>query len=73
MACDRRATSVQLYTSNARNGMKFYPYTWLPFIGLYTEDGRVLRGIESQGRTGPVTIPAPVVAVPSVCCGQLGI
>lgn len=73
MACPGRETSCQLYTSSSRTGLKFYPYTYIPFVGLYTEDGRVLRGSEGEATRRPTPIPAPTVAVPQVCCGQLGI
>lgn len=73
MACPGRETVAHLYTSNARNGLKFLPYTYIPFVGLYTEDGLVLRGTEGQANRSPTPIPAPAVNVPSVCCGQLGI
>lgn len=73
MACEPRQTSVQLYTSSARNGLKFYPYTYVPFKGLYTEDGLLLRGSQGSATRRPTPIPAPLVNVPSACCGQLGI
>lgn len=73
MACDGRATSVNLWTSSARNGLKFFPYTYIPFKGLYTEDGRLLRGTEGSATRRPTPIPAVVVAVPSACCGQMGV
>lgn len=73
MACEGRATSCNLWTSSARNGLKFFPYTYIPFHGLYTEDGRILRGTQSQASRRPTPIPAPTTAVPAVCCGQLGI
>lgn len=73
MACRGRAQNCQLYTSNYRTGQKFYPYTYIPFVGLYTEDGYVLQGTESQATRRPTPIPAPAVSVPQVCCGQLGI
>lgn len=73
MACPGRETVSRLWTSSARNGLKFFAYTYIPFVGLYTEDGRVLRGSEGQANRRPTPIPAPTVNVPQVCCGQLGI
>lgn len=72
MAYGARQTSCQLFTSTARNGLKFFPYTYIPFVGLYTEDGRVLRGSEGQANRRPTPIPAPAVGVPQACCGVLG-
>lgn len=73
MACPGRATSCQLYTSEARNGIKFFPYTYVPFRGLVSEDGALLQGTEGEATHRPGSIPAPATATPQVCCGQLGV
>lgn len=74
MTCRGRNTYWQPHTSRARNGLKFFAYTWLPFVGRYTEDGLVLRGTQSQsrGNTGPVQIPALSTPAPKNCCGLVG-
>lgn len=71
--CPGRRTHCDLYTSRARNGIKFDPYTYIPFVGLYTEDGYVLRGTEGQANVRPTQIPAPATPTPANCCGLLGI
>lgn len=52
--------------------MKFAPYTYLMFHGLYTEDGELLRGSEGQAKGHETVIPAPAIAAPKNCCGQIG-
>lgn len=68
-----RATSCKLHTSNHRTGIKFNPYTYLPFHGLYSEDGKILRGSEGEASSAHPQIPAKATASPKVCCGQLKI
>jgi hypothetical protein len=67
----QRATSCKLHTSSHRTGLKFDPYTYLLFHGLYTEDGVVRRGTEGEARSASVQIPALATPVPKNCCGQL--
>lgn len=66
-----RATSCSLHTSSHRTGLKFFPYTYLPFQGLYTEDGRLLRGTEGEASSSQTQIPALATAAPKNCCGSL--
>jgi len=73
MACPGRETVCNLWTSRARNGLKFFPYTYIPYVGLYSEDGLILRGSQGGATRRPTPIPANTVSVPKVCCGQLGI
>lgn len=71
--CRGRDTKIRLYTSKARNGLRFLAYTWIPFVGLYTEDGYVLRGDQREARRRPTPIPALRTDTPAVCAGQLGV
>ena len=68
----KRATTCELYTSSHRSGLKFDAYTYLPFHGLYSEDGELRRGAEGEAKSSVTPIPAPAVAAPKNCCGQLG-
>lgn len=68
----QRQTTCNLYTSTWRNGLKFFAYTYVPFLGLYAEDGEILRGSEGQAITRQTVIPAKATPAPKVCCGQLG-
>lgn len=67
----QRATHCKLHTSRHRTGLKFQPYTFLPFHGLYSEDGKVLRGSEGEASSSDVQIPARATAAPKNCCGSL--
>lgn len=69
----KRNTVCKLHTSNHRTGLKFDPYTYLPFNGLYNEDGTLLRGSEGEAKSAHTQIPAKATATPKVCCGQLNI
>lgn len=69
MACN--ANVCKLHTSQHRTGLRFTAYTYLPFHGLYTEDGQLLRGSEGGARSAHVQIPALATPVPKNCCGQL--
>lgn len=68
----KRQTTCKLHTSQHRTGLKFAAYTYLPFHGLYTEDGELRRGTEGEAKGPETPIPAPAVAAPKNCCGQLG-
>lgn len=67
-----RGTTCSLFTSRHRTGLKFTPYTFLPFTGLYSEDGVILRGTEGEARSSKTQVPAKATAAPKNCCGQLG-
>lgn len=73
MACAGREQNCNLWTSRYRNGLKFTPYTYVPFVGLYSENGVILRGTEGQANRRPTPIPAPTTAAPAVCCGLMGV
>lgn len=70
MASDR-ATVCRLHTSTHRTGLKFDAYTYLPFHGLYSEDGEIRRGTQGEAQSASSPIPARATAVPKNCCGQL--
>jgi hypothetical protein len=68
----QRTTVCKLHTSTHRTGIKFDPYTYLPFHGLYAENGELRRGVEGEAKGPDTIIPAPAVAAPKNCCGKLG-
>lgn len=67
----KRETVCKLHTSQHRTGLKFDPYTYLPFNGLYSEDGELRRGSEGEAKSAQTPIPARATSAPKNCCGQL--
>ncbi len=67
----KRVTTCSLFTSRHPTGLKFFPYTFLPFTGLYGEDGEILRGTEGEARSAKTQFPAKATAAPKNCCDQL--
>lgn len=66
-----RDLTCRPHTSSHRSGLRGFAYSWLPFVGLYTEDGQVLRGTQGQAKSAHTPIPAKATATPKNCCGQL--
>ena len=65
-----RAANCGLYTSRRLNGLKFFNYAFIMRKGLYTEDGRLLKGSEREARPLPSAIPVLATNVPNNFFGQ---
>lgn len=67
----QRATTCQLWKARHVTGLSFFPYAYLPFHGLYTEDGVVLRGTQGEAQSAKPLLQALQIPSKKNCCGQL--
>lgn len=62
------------YLRRSPNGLKYVSYAYVPYVGLYSDTGVILRGTEGQALSSKETfIPALNTPTPKVCCGQRGV